>query len=183
MKEFKINQRFIDPERVLFKSGLSAGQTIADLGAGSGFYAIAAAKVIGNGGKVYVVDILESALNHVVADARVQMIKNIVTIRADVEEGNSLSKIPDGSCDMVIFANLLHQLKDSKNLLTETYRVLKTQGKILVIEWNDRPSPIGPKSAERLSEDESKNLVGRAGFKFDKSIETDQYHYGLIFVK
>jgi ubiquinone/menaquinone biosynthesis C-methylase UbiE len=182
MSSYGYNKAFLDPEKVLFRSGLSAGQTVADLGAGSGFYALAAAKVVGNNGKVYVVDILESSLAHVSADARLKMIKNIQTIQADLERSN-LTPIPDGSCDLVILANLLHQLKNNKNLLTQAYRILKTKGKLLVVDWSDKPSPIGPKSDERISEEAAKKLLSAAGLKLEASVETDTYHYGLIFIK
>lgn len=183
MSEYKIHNRFLDPERVLFRSGLISGQVVADLGAGSGFYALASAKIVGNKGKVYVVDIVESALAHVEADARLRMVKNIVTIRADLEQSSGITRIPDGSCDLVVYGCLLHQLKDKKHLFSETYRILKTKGKLLVVDWNDRPGHIGPAAEQRLTQEQVNKLVSESGLKFTSEVETDPYHYGLIFIK
>jgi ubiquinone/menaquinone biosynthesis C-methylase UbiE len=182
MSEYNLNQRFLDPEKVLFRAGLSAGETVADFGAGSGFYALSAGKMVGQNGIVYVVDVLESALEHVSADARLRMLKNIRTLTADLETSN-LKQIPDGSCDMVIFANVLHQIKNRKNLLAQAYRALKTGGKLLVIDWNDKPGPIGPKAGMRVAEDEVEKFLVQSGLRMDSKIETDPYHYGLIFIK
>ena len=52
-------EKFLDPEKVLFHSGLTKAQTVVDLGTGSGFYAVAASKIVGERGRVYVFDILE----------------------------------------------------------------------------------------------------------------------------
>lgn len=167
----------------MFGAGLKNGHVVADLGAGSGFYALGAAKVVGNSGKVFVVDVQESTLEHVASEARMRMIRNIQTIRADLEQKNSVEKIPSGSCDFVIFSNVFHQVKNRDQVLIETYRILKTGGKILVVDWNDKPSPIGPASNERLSEDEAKKQVTKAGFKFVSEIDADNFHYSLVFSK
>jgi ubiquinone/menaquinone biosynthesis C-methylase UbiE len=180
---YRPNLRFIDPEKVLFRAGIVKGQAVADLGAGSGFYALAAAKVVGKSGKVFVVDILDAALANVAAEARMLLLKNIHVVRADLERPRSLLRIPDGSCDSVIIGNVLHQLLDRRHTLAEAYRILKTGGKLLLVEWNDRPSPFGPLAKDRISEDEAKRLFGSVNLKFEAHVETDPYHYGLIFNK
>ena len=177
------NIRFLDPERLLFNCGLKQAQTIADLGAGSGFYALAAAKVIDGGGKVFVVDVLDSALAHIASEARLRKVKNIQTVRADLERPGSVKAIPDGSCDIVILGNVIHQLKQRKFVFAEIYRILKTGGKVVIVEWNDRPTTIGPKAEDRLKKKDVQKMGAENGFKYLSEIETDSYHYGLIFQK
>jgi ubiquinone/menaquinone biosynthesis C-methylase UbiE len=176
------NTKFIKPEQVLFRLGIERGATVVDMGAGSGHFAISASKMVSDNGKVYVIDILESALDHINAEARLHNLKNILTIQADLEKGTT-DKVPDGSADLVVIANVLHQLKNSKNIFTESYRVLKTGGKLLVVDWNDNISPIGPKSDERVLEDQVKKDALKANLKHLSNVETDSYHYGLIFTK
>ncbi len=183
MTGYNINQRFLDPEKVLFRAGLHKGQTMADLGAGSGYFALVGGQMIGPNGKVFVVDIQEATLAHVTADARLRMLKNIRTIRTDLDQTHSLKQIDSGICDFVVFGNLFHQVKNRKNLLVETYRILKTGGKLLIVDWNEKPSPIGPKHDERVSEQDGKKQLHESGFKFEKHIDTDSYHYGLLFTK
>jgi ubiquinone/menaquinone biosynthesis C-methylase UbiE len=183
MTAFKVSQRFLDPEKVLFRAGLSGGQTLADLGSGSGHYALAGASIVGTAGKVVAVDVLESSLAHVSAEARLRMFKNIKTIQADLEQPVGVRQVADGSCDMVVFGNLFHQIKNRGQLLKESYRMLKTQGRLVVVDWNDAPGPIGPKHEDRVMEKEVTKLVEAAGFKPHGHIDTDNYHYGLIFIK
>jgi predicted methyltransferase len=180
---FDPTRKFLDPERVLFAAGLSAGQTFTDFGSGSGFYTLGAAKIVGEQGTVYSVDILESSLDHVVAEARLKGLRNIKTLMCDLEQTAACSIIPAGSVDMVLLANITHQIKNRQNLYAEAYRLLKTGGKLVIIEWNDQPSPIGPVASERISEAEVTSSAKKSGFKSAGEITVDPYHYGSIFIK
>lgn len=176
------NKRFLDPEAVLFRTGVSRGNYVVDLGAGSGFFALASAEIVGSEGQVLVVDILESALEHVSAEARLKNLRNIKTVRADLET-DGVEQIEAGSADVVIIANLIYQIKDPSNLMRTAYRLLKTNGKLLVIDWNAKSTSIGPKTSERISEEQIKAIAEKMSLKFNANIEADQYHFGLIFVK
>ena len=180
---FDPGAKFIDPEQILFAAGLSIGQTLADLGAGSGFYSFAAGKIVGDLGAVFAVDILEPTLEHIAAEARVKGLRNIHTVRADLEVAAAISNLTEGTSDVVLFANILHQIKNKKNLLTLAYRLLKSGGKLVVIEWNDQRGPLGPASTDRVNTSEVNQLASAATFKPAGMISTDPYHYGLIFIK
>ncbi len=180
---FDPSRKFLDPEKVLFAAGLSSGQTFADLGSGSGFYSLAAAKIVGEQGTVYSVDILESALDHTAAEARLKGLRNIKTLMCDLEQAQACKQVSAGTVDMVLFANITHQIKNRANLFAEAYRILKTGGKLVVIEWNDQPSPIGPVAAERISESETTTLARKAALKSSGTLSVDPYHYGVIFIK
>lgn len=180
---FEPSTKFLDPEQVLFATGLSSGQVVADLGTGSGFYTMAASKIVGDQGMVFAVDILESALDHVAAEARLKGMRNLKTLRSDLEQVNSCLAIPTGSADLVVFANVVHQIKNQKVLFTEAYRIIKTGGRLLVVDWNDQLSPIGPPSAERISPEQVKKFANQVVLKEAGSIAADRYHYGLIFIK
>lgn len=173
----------MNPETVLFQAGLKSGQTIADLGAGSGHYAMAAAGIVGENGSVLVVDVKDSALDHIAADARMQKIKTLRTVLYDLDQENLTDRIPAGHTDMVLLANILHEVGHRKNLLSHAYKLLKTGGRMLIVDWNQSPGPIGPPVAVRISEAETKKMCEAASFRFVKNIETDNYHFGLLFEK
>jgi len=175
--------KFLDPEKLLFASGLSSGQVVVDLGSGSGFYTLAAGKIVGDHGSVCSVDILETALDHVTAEARLKGLRNLKTLRTNLEENKSCANIQTGTVDLVIVANLLHQIKNQNELFTEIYRLLKTGGKLIVVEWNDQPSSIGPVANERLKPGQIRQLAKQVTLKEAGTLPTDPYHYGLMFIK
>lgn len=177
------NQKFINPETVLFQAGLKTGQHLADLGAGSGHYAMAGAKIVGDNGSVLVIDVKDTALDHISADARMHRIKNLKTLLYDLDQEQLSSRAPSGHMDMVLVANILHEVGNRKNLLAHAYKLLKTGGRMLIVDWNNSPGPIGPPVNIRISEDETKKLCEHASFRFVKTVSTDQYHFGLLFEK
>jgi ubiquinone/menaquinone biosynthesis C-methylase UbiE len=175
--------KFLNPEKILFQAGLSAGQTMADLGAGNGFYSLAASKLVGENGSVFAVDILEDALEHIATEARLKGARNIQTIRCDLEQPHACDKISTGAMDMVLLSNIVHEVHESKVLFDEAFRMLKTGGKLVVVEWNDQPGPIGPEFKKRVMSDRVKKLAFDRTFKDGGAVSTDVYHYGLIFIK
>lgn len=177
------NNKFLDPAKVLFQAGLAASQIVADLGSGNGFFALAAGKIVGPSGKVYAVDILADALDFTTTDARIAGLTNIQTLRCDLELPHACVSINEGSADMVIFSNIVHEIVNKINLFAEAYRLLKSGGKLLIVEWSDQASPIGPPQATRVKRLEVERLARDSNFKLDKIVETDQYHYGLVFIK
>jgi ubiquinone/menaquinone biosynthesis C-methylase UbiE len=176
------NKKFLDPEQVLFRAGLNRSAMVADLGAGSGFFAMAAAKIVGDEGKIFVVDILESSLTHISSEARIRQLRNIQTIRHDLEKP-PVKLIPDGAIDLVVLANVLHQTANHQALLSECYRMLKTQGKLLIIDWNQTVGAVGPKHGARVAENIILDLTKKLNLKPQGTIETDNYHFGLLFTK
>ena len=174
--------KFVDPYKILVAAGLRPGMVVGDFGAGNGFYAIAAAQIVGDNGTVYGVDIQEEPLKHVMSDARLKNLRNIKTLRCDLEKPDQCP-VPPVSCDLVILANILHQTKSKKDVLASAYRGLKTGGTVLIVEWEPQGSPFGPAVETRLSEEEAAEILVKAGFKPGRKISTDPYHYAVTYTK
>jgi len=151
----------------------------ADFGCGSGGWAIPLAKILEEG-RVYGIDILEEPLSALRGGARLEKIFNIQTIRSNVEDKNG-SKLSNSSVDLVLMSNLLFQIEKKKEVFAEAKRILKTGGKILVVDWQP-DVPQGPEQG-RISEKEVKKLAENLDLKLEKEFEAGIYHYGLIFTK
>jgi len=154
---------------------------VADLGCGNGFYPVALGKYVGETGTVYAVDVQQEALEATVSMAKHEGVKNIYTLHHNIEKPGV--PIPENSCDAVVLASTLHLVKEQKNVLRESYRVLKTGGRIIVIEWKKEHQLFGPLITSRIGEDQMHHLLAQGGFKFLQDMQTDHYHYGLIYVK
>lgn len=177
-----LKQKFLQPEKVLIEAGLRPSMVVADLGAGNGFFTIPASKIVGDRGEVWGVDILEEALGQIMSSARLHRCKNIRTHRCDLEIPGSC-QIPDLSCDFVIVGKVLSQVKHPEVLVRGTYRILKTGGLILILEWKKEALALGPPVDLRLEDEKVSNFFVKQGFKFVQALETDQYHYGMVFQK
>lgn len=172
-------ESFLNPSQVLKQLRLKEDMTAADFGSGSGGWALPLAKKLEDG-SVYAIDILEEPLSVLRSRMGLEKIKNIRTIRSNVEnkKGSTLS---DSSADLVLMTNLLFQTEKKEEVFEEAKRILKRNGKILVVDWKE-DSTQGPEQA-RVSEKEVKKIAESLGFELEKEFEAGNFHYGLIFVK
>jgi ubiquinone/menaquinone biosynthesis C-methylase UbiE len=175
------SNRFLSPREIVEQFGIDIGSQVADFGSGAGDFAIALAEIISPKGKVYAIDVLESAHQSLRSKYKIKNITNIELILANLECQNG-SNLPDKSLDLVAIHNILFQVNNKKHLIEEAHRVLKEASKLAVIEW-DVMSPIGPPKNLRLPERELLSLIQNNGFEVESRIEAGKYHYGYIFNK
>ncbi len=173
---------FSDPQHNIEQFALKDGMVVADLGAGSGFYSLAAAKVVAPTGKVYAVDVQKDLLDRLKKEAQRNHVRNIDVVSGDLEHLGG-SKVRESSCDAVIASNILFMLDDRKTFLTEAKRILKTNGKLLLIDWSASFSGMGPHTDHVIYKDDAMKLALSVGLSFEKEIEAGAHHYGIIFRK
>jgi ubiquinone/menaquinone biosynthesis C-methylase UbiE len=168
---------FLDPVKILKELRLRRNMIAVDFGCGSGGWVIPLAKELEEG-KVIAVDILEEPLSSLRSRAKMEKLSNIEIILANAEKGTDIF---ENSADLVLMTNLLFQCEDRKKVLEEGKRVLKSSGRILVIDWN-LESLMGPKEG-RIPPEDVKALAQEVGLKNKKEFQASSYHYGLIFEK
>jgi len=173
---------FIRPDELWKKVGLKAEQTVAHLGAGPGYYIIPAAHIVGPKGQAIGIDVLPDMLAEIESRAARENIKDIVqTIRANLENDPG-SPLKNASLDWVLVANILH-LSDSAKILKEAARLVRPQGKVLIIEWSTAASPFGPPTSHRLAKADILTAAAQHGLVMKEDFEPSPYHYGLILTK
>jgi len=173
---------FVNPKRNIEQFMLGPGMVVADFGAGAGYLAVEAAEAVGEDGKVYVIDIQQDLLTKVTHLAEEHHLKILEYIHGDLEKPQG-STLLDGSVDAVIVSNLLFQVQDKAAVLAEAYRVLRTGGRMLVVDWRDSFGGLGPQPEYILSEDDARELVVASGFEHLNDIDAGSYHYGMIYKK
>jgi len=172
---------FLNVEKIVGQFDIKQNMTIADFGAGHGFFSVAFAKKVGPSGQVFAIDILSQTLEAIRSKAKLEGLFNIKIIRGDLEKPNG-STLGDASCDLVFIANVLFQITDKSGLINEAYRVLKKNGELVVVEWKPYIA-LGPQKEYRLSEEELKQLIISKGFGEPKPINAGSHHYGFVFIK
>lgn len=173
---------FSDPAYNVAQFGIQLGDHVADLGGGTGRYATLLAEAVELPGKVYVVDLQKDILRDLTVRARSLGITNIVTVVADIETPRGTG-FEEKSMDAALIANVLFQLEDKYAFLKETFRILRSGGRALVIDWKGSFKGIGPSEKYLVLEDSLREITDEIGFTFDRSINAGEYHYGLIFRK
>jgi len=173
---------FSDPEHNISQLGITEGARVADLGSGSGFYTVAAARRAGADGRVYAVDIQQDLLTRVADEAKNERLSNVEIIRGDLEHVGG-SRVADASVNVVIVANILFQLESKDAIAKEANRILRPGGRVLVVDWTDSFSGLGPPPEHIVAETTARRIFEGNGFIPDKDIDAGAHHYGFIMRK
>lgn len=173
---------FANPEKNISQFHIDPGMTVAEFGSGAGHYSIAAAKLVGESGKVYAIDVQQNLLQKLKNDSVAQGLNNINIIWGDLDEFKG-SELADRIIDRVIVANTLFQIENKEEFIKEVYRVLKPNGQVLIIDWTDSFGGLGPTSDNVIAKDVAHVLFESNRFSFVKEIMPGDHHYGLIFKK
>lgn len=171
---------FSDPKTNVLQLGLRDGMRIADLGSGTGHYALAAAAAVGREGKVFAVDVHEDMLHHVKSAAHERKLTNIETVWGNIEKLGG-TKLKDGSIDAAVLSNVLFQVEHKQQVVAEVKRILKQGGKLLVIDWAGAYGGTGPKAEHVVSEHEAEELFITGGFHKQKDFRAGPHHYAIVF--
>ena len=163
--------------------GLETAKVVADLGCGgAAFFTLAAAKIVGDQGQVYAVDILKTVLSSADSKAKLHNLYNIKTVWSNIEVLGA-TIIPEGSVDYAFLVNTLFQSKQHEAIFQEAIRLLKPQGKILVIDWDKEVQGIGPAAEDRVDPELIRQIARDQGLSEIKNFRAGQYHFGMVFSK
>lgn len=172
---------FSDPQKNIAVFGIDHGMKVVDLGAGSGFYTIETAKIVGTTGRVYAVDVQQDLLSKIKNGAALAGLHNVEVVWGNFEKLGG-TKLREAMADRVILSNTLFQIeqKDRENTALEIKRILKIGGKLMVIDWNPGGS-MTPETA--VSPVLAEGIFKKIGFEVEKSFDAGDHHYGIILKK
>jgi ubiquinone/menaquinone biosynthesis C-methylase UbiE len=169
---------FSDPLKNLKAFGLREDNIVADLGAGTGFYSIAAGS-IATRGKVYAVELQKDFLDTIKNKIKDARLNNVEIIWGNVEKVGG-TKIGDGVVDVVVASNVLFQIEDKDKFIEEIKRILKQKGRVLLIDWSESSIMSG---TGVVSKDKARVMFEKQGFLLEREINVGDYHYGMILIK
>lgn len=175
------NNALLDTDLIFQKIQIKESMKVADLGCGlHGHFVFVVSKLIGRYGIVYAVDILKTVLDTLKKKAALENIKNIKTIWTDLEIFGA-TKIESGSLDVALLINTLYQSKKHSEIVRESARLLKKDGKLFISDWKE--AACGPPREKKVKTDSLKVILEKAGFRKEEEFDVGKYHFGMIFVK
>ncbi len=177
-------KKILDPATVVRGFNLQNGDYAADFGSGNGYFVVPLAKSVAPDGKVFAIDIQRDMLDVVRAKSKLENLHNIEYIWSDLEQPNG-SKLKDDFVDLVLATNILHQCDDKEAIIKEASRILRSNGRFALIEWEagENASNFGPPHEMRISKETAISLYSNQSFSVKEEFDAGSNHYGIIFVK
>jgi ubiquinone/menaquinone biosynthesis C-methylase UbiE len=155
---------------------IAPGKTVADIGAGSGWFTVRAAKRVTATGTVYAVDINPEATEYIERRAKKEQLHNIKTILSKPDD----PELPPGSIDSVLLLKTYHEVANPVVLLRNLRGSLKPCGRVGVIDRNGNGENHGVQKEVVVRE------AGQAGYRLleehDDLVKADKVDYFLVFV-
>jgi ubiquinone/menaquinone biosynthesis C-methylase UbiE len=165
------------PQLAIDALEIKPGQTIADLGAGSGYYSFRIAPLVGPAGKVLAIDIEPAMLDAIAQRARREHIGNVATVRSSAQDPN----LAPGSVDLLFMVDVYHELAYPYEMLTKVRTALKPRGRVALIEYRAEDPDVLIKPLHKMSERQVRREMQAAGFKHVRTVRTLPLQHLILF--
>ena len=167
------------PEELLDVLGIKAGDVVADIGAGPGFFSLRAAQRVGPSGKVFAVDVQKEMIDGLVRMMKKSGQDNIVPILGSIDD----PKLPENSVDQVLMIIAYHEFSHPAEMMEHVYKAMKRDALMLVVEYKaeDVDSRVSP--LHKMSETDIIRELSAFGFRRDKAIDIIPAQHVFIFKK
>jgi ubiquinone/menaquinone biosynthesis C-methylase UbiE len=164
------------PDAVVEALELRAGQTACDIGAGPGYFTLRLAAAVGPGGRVYGVDVepaILGALRDRVEESRLTNVTPVLAVGKD-------PLLADSLCDLVLIVDTYHHFPERTTYLRRLARSLKSGGRIVNIDYEKKPTPVGPPMEHRISRDQFVSEAKEAGLRVVAEPALLPYQYFVV---
>jgi ubiquinone/menaquinone biosynthesis C-methylase UbiE len=152
---------WLPPDEVITSIAAWPGETVADVGAGTGYFALPLARAVGPTGKIYAVDSQAEMLGHLLEKLGPSIPAPVELVHAEADR----TGLPESSCDLWLLANLWHELDDCAAAVCEAHRALRPGGRIAILDWRpDVERVAGPPLEHRLAPAHAIEHLRAAGF-------------------
>ena len=165
------------PQLAIDALGIKPGQTVADLGAGSGYYSFRVAPLVGPTGKVLAIDIEPAMLEAIVQRAQREHISNVATVRSSAQDPN----LAAGSVDLLFMVDVYHELEYPYEMMTKVRTALKRGGRVALIEYRAEDPEVAIKPLHKMSERQVRREMQAAGFKHLQTVRTLPLQHLIVF--
>jgi SAM-dependent methyltransferase len=164
--------------KLISNMNIQPGDTIADIGAGSGYHVFKMAP-IAKEGAIYAVDIQDEMLAAIIMHAGYSSNKNIETILG----GEKSVNLPENSVDKVLMVDVYHEFNYPYEMVMSIKKALRKGGKIYLIEYRGEDATVPIKKIHKMTKVQAIKEMNVAGFRLEKNIDNLPWQHCMVFVK
>ncbi len=169
-----------DTKEIMDRLHIKAGDIVADIGAGSGYFTIPLAGRVGGKGMVFAEDIQIEMINYITKKIETLELNNVRVIFGKPDDPSLL----DNFFNIVFLANTYHELEKPFMMLKNIRKDLRYYGRLAIIDWDPtKKSPFGPQKKDKVPDHIVIKEVESVGFELIEKHNFMPYHYFLVFKK
>jgi len=167
------------PDSALDSIGIKPGMTVADVGAGSGYFTVRLSRRVGPEGKVYAQDIQPEMLRLLRKRLEKANFTNIGTVLGSESD----PKLPENSLDLILMVDVYHEFAQPQIMLRKLRQALKDDGRMVLLEYRKEDPWVPIRPEHKMSVAEAKLEVEDEGFLLERVGKELPRQHILIFKK
>jgi 2-polyprenyl-3-methyl-5-hydroxy-6-metoxy-1,4-benzoquinol methylase len=164
---------------MLANLGVKRGMTICDMGCGNGFYALQLAKMTGEAGSVYGVDIQPEMLTFLRQRAEQQGVSNIKPVLGTFTD----PKLPKGKIDLILLVDVYHEFSHPEQMLTAMRESLSPDGVCALVEFRAEDPTVPIKPEHKMTKAQIMKEWPANGFKLVKEFDGLPWQHLMFFAR
>ncbi len=164
---------------LLRELALKPGMVVADIGAGTGYYARRMAPLVTSSGVVYATDVQPEMMQMLADSAKKAGLTNIKPILGGLQSVN----LPDNSIDLAIMVDVYHELEFPFEVMESLVRALKPGGRIAYVEYRAEDPRVPIKALHKMSEAQIRREAAAHALVWDRTASTLPWQHVVIFRK
>ena len=163
--------------QVVERLGLAPGSTVADIGAGTGYFLPPLSRAVGPSGTVFAVEVEPKLVAYIRTRSEREGLANLVPVLASFDN----PRLPRRSLDAALVVDTYHHIDDRVAYFGRFTGLLKAHGRLAIVDWKQGSLPVGPPPRHRIAPDQVIGEMQEAGYRLIARPEILPYQYFLIF--
>ena len=158
---------------------LKPGMMVADVGCGNGYHSLMMAKLIGQKGKVYCVDVQSKMLEFLQERAKQEGIKNCVSILGKFTD----PMLPKNSIDLILLVDAYHEFTEPEAMLKKMRESLTSNGQLVLVEFRKEDPKVPIKEDHKMTKEQMIKELTANQFKVTRSYDKLPWQHMIFFGK
>lgn len=167
------------PDTLLDALQIPRGATVADVGAGAGYFTWRLAQRVGPQGKVLAEDVQPGMLDRIAQELRKRKLGNVALVLGTERD----PRLPEAAVDLVLIANSYHEFSDPETIMAAVRRCLKPDGRLVVLEYAQENTFVPVSTAHKMTVADMRSEIEPIGFELDRILDFLPMQHGLVFTK
>ena len=165
------------PSKAIAALVIKEGTTVADVGAGSGYYTMLLARAVGERGRVYATDIQPEMLALIKQKIGGSNMSNVELVLGTETD----PKLPPGSIDLVLMVDVYHELAQPQAMVRALRTALKKDGRLVLIEFRKESPEVPIREEHKMTVRDARIELEAEAYKFDRVIDVLPWQHVIVF--
>jgi precorrin-6B methylase 2 len=164
------------PSKAIAALHLAPGSVVADVGAGSGYYSVRLAKVVGPKGRVVATDLQPGMLDLLRARVTREQLTNVEVVQGRADD----PVLPSKTFDLVLMVDVYHELASPQVFVRKLKEALKPDGRLVLIEFRGEDPQVPIRAEHKMSVSQVREELGADGFRIERVIEVLPWQHIIV---